>query len=256
MKIKNKILVTIILILVLILIIIGIIIFSRKIDLSDNNIINNNMIELADNMILPEIGELSEEETEQVNEIKTDLGFTGNTDLYEVQENYGVKVAVVKPSIKYKVAFSGMIKKQIPEMNELDNIIKENHPKYAGIYVEENSKEKFLELIHNNTKSTYKFNDQGYLRIDNKNSQNENDKILEQCINGNKLYILSISSNCYIVDDVTGEILSYNFEKLDKYKTYEYFNDNDKFIIFLTENNNNLLSTDEITNSFYSLISQ
>ena len=61
-------------------------------------------------------------------------------------------------------------------------------------------------------------------------------------------------SVCYIVDNLTGEIWDYNFENMDKYQTYEYFEDNDKMIIFITENTNNLLSNSDIFNSIIELM--
>ena len=35
--------------------------------------------------------------------------------------------------------------------------------------------------------------------------------------------------------------MDFNFEKLDRYQTYEYFKDNNNCIIFITENSNKLL---------------
>lgn len=219
---------------------------------SNDNIINKS-IEISE--VIPEEDKLPEEKKEQISEIKTNLGITGNSELYEIQNNNNIEIPVIKASVKYKVAFSGMIKNKKPEINEIDNIIKENHPKYAGIWIDSNSREKFLELVKNNTKSTYVIDENGYLKIKNKNQQNENDKKIENIINGNKLYIFSISSTCYIVDDVTGEILDYCFENLDRYQTYEYFNDDDKYVIFVTENKNNLLKENEIFESLVRLIS-
>ena len=40
---------------------------------------------------------------------------------------------------------------------------------------------------------------------------------------------------------------------MDKYQTYEYFNSENQYIIFITENKNNQLSSEEILNSVISL---
>ena len=96
--------------------------------------------------------------------------------------------------------------------------------------------------------------DGGYLKIDEKNNQNENDKKIEKIIKSKKQYILDISSVCYIVDDITGEILDYNFENMDKYQTYEYFEDNDKMIVFINENKGNQMSNKEIFKSVINLL--
>lgn len=144
-----------------------------------------------------------------------------------------------------------MIKKTIPSFEELDKILEQNLPKYSGIWIEQDSRNKILKLLNNSEKnnSKYSINNEGYLEIAEKNSQTDYDKKIENTIKGKKQYILDVSSVCYIVDDVTGEILDYNFENIDKYQTYEYFEDGDKNIIFINQNTNKQLTDSEIINS-------
>lgn len=194
-------------------------------------------------------------ENTNVEELKNEVGATGNADIYEVEKEYdGRNIITVKPSIKYKVAFAGMIKKSKPNMNELDNILNQKLPKKNGIWVEEKSRDKILALFNNKVNSKYTIDNEGYLKIESKNNQNDNGKKIEKIINGNKQYILDISSICYIVDDVTGEILDYNFENMDKYQIFEYFEDNDKIIVFITQNKAGLLTDNEIFNSIIRLL--
>jgi FtsZ-interacting cell division protein ZipA len=200
----------------------------------------------------------TQEESKISNEEKTEIieetGKKGDSDLYEIQEGEdSVKIATIKSSVKYKVAFAGMIKNKVPEKEELDDILEKNHPKYAGIWVKSESQSEFLKYISSVTKSEYEINENGYLKIKNKKNQNEYDKKIEEIINGNKLYIIDISSTCYIVDEITGEILDYNFEDMDEYQTYQYFEDGDKKIIFITENQNNQLTVKEIIESVIEL---
>lgn len=255
MKMKN-IKVYIGVIIIIAILIIGLLFFRIKKDNKEKNDIENNVYQnISINEIISEENNISEYEKVEINQLKQNVGITGNSELYEVQEDfYNTKVVTVKSSVKYKVAFSGMIKNGEPEIKELDNITKENHPKYAGIWIYENDRETFLNLLKNVTKSDYKIDEDGYLRILDKNNQNDNDKKLEKIIKGSKLYIIRISSTCYIVDDVTGEILDYNFENIDKYQTYEYFEDDDKMIIFITENKNEQLKDDNIINSVINLL--
>ena len=161
----------------------------------------------------------------------------------------------MKPSLKYKVAFAGMIKNSIPKMNEIDKISEESLPQYTGIWIEKNSRNKILQLVNGeNTNSKYYIDEQGYLKINQKNNQNDNDRKIENAINNDKQYILDISSVCYIIDNVTGEILDYNFEKMDSYQTYEYFKDDNRMIIFINENSSNQLTEKEILESVINLI--
>ncbi len=157
----------------------------------------------------------------------------------------------VKANVKYKVALAGMIKKTLPSFEELDKILEQKSPKYRGIWIEQNSRDKLLKLFNSSEKinSKYSINNEGYLEIVEKNFQTNYDKKIENAINGEKQYILDISSVCYIVDDVTGEILDYNFENMDKYQTYEYFKDGDKNIIFINQNTDNQLASSEIIDS-------
>ena len=41
-----------------------------------------------------------------------------------------------------------MIKKSAPKYDELDNILKQNLPKYAGIWIEKDSRDKLLKLFN------------------------------------------------------------------------------------------------------------
>lgn len=191
---------------------------------------------------------------EEKTEIIEETGKQGDYDLYEIQEGEdSVKIATIKSSVKYKVAFAGMIKNKVPEKEELDDLLEKNHPKYVGIWIKSESQSEFLKYISSVTKSEYEINENGYLKIKNKKNQNEYDKKIEEIINGNKLYIIDISSTCYIVDEITGEILDYNFEDMDEYQTYQYFEDGDKKIIFITENQNNQLTVKEIIESVIEL---
>lgn len=234
----------------LILILIAFAFLQHKKDKNENNQIEANILEEVDK------NQISYQENVTVDELKNEIGATGNTDIYEIQQEYdGRNIITVKANIKYKVAFAGMIKSSTPKMDELDEILNENHPKENGIWIEKQSRDKILEIFNNDKiNSKYIIDDNGYLKIEDKNNQNEIDKKLEKIINGNKQYILDISSVCYIVDEITGEILDYNFENMDKYQTYEYFEDNDKMIIFVTQNKTNILTEEKIFNSVIELL--
>ena len=147
-----------------------------------------------------------------------------------------------------------MIKDRQPNKNELDEIMEENHPQKAGIWIYEKDRKNFLDLLKNITKSEYEITSDGYLKIVDIKNTNENDKKIQKIINGDKLFVIRISSICYIIDDITGEILDYNFEQIDEYQTYEYFKDEDKMIIFITQNKEKQLEEKEIIQSIIDLM--
>ena len=248
MKIKNK-KVIILVVLLIMFVAILVLLFNKRIQ-KDNN--QNNFEKYGEQV---DKNQIEYQPDVTVEEIKNEIGATGNTDIYEVEQEYdGRNILAIKPSIKYKVAFAGMIKNAKPSMSELDNIIEEKLPHKTWIWVEEKSRDKILEIFNDgDVNSKYLIDDDGYLKIDRKNNQNDNDKKIEKIIKGKKQYILDISSVCYIVDDITGEILDYNFENMDKYQTYEYFEDKDKYIVFVTENSNNVLTNLEIFKSIINL---
>lgn len=248
----------IILILILLTLIVIVSIFlanKRKIkNVNENN--NKQTEENTPNVENKKNEEIPETEQKQIiEEIKEDVGATGDNDLYEVKEGYdNQKTISIKSSVKYKVAFAGIIKDGQPNKNELDEIMQKSHPQNAGIWIYEKDRKSFLNLLKNVTKSEYEITSDGYLKITNSKNANENDKKIQKIINGDKLFVIRISSICYIIDDITGEILDYNFEQIDEYQTYEYFKDEDKMIIFITQNKEKQLEEKEIIQSIIDLM--
>ena len=113
---KNKIILSgIIILLIVALIITGINLNNNKKSVAVNNIATDNVVKDISNMgnIIEESN--SKEENEEINEIKYNMGVTGDSNIYEIQKDEydDREVVVVKPSIKYKVAFTGMIKKDL-----------------------------------------------------------------------------------------------------------------------------------------------
>lgn len=249
---KNKKIITTFVVIIINIITITIIKMNLKNKETKNNenIINDIYTEIDKNQI-------SYNKNARVDDLKNDTGITGDSNIYDVQSEYdGRKVLNVKSEIKYKVAFSGMIEKKIVSLNEINNIYEKNMPHNNGIWIEKTSKEKILDYLNSTEElnSKYEIDNAGYLKIGEKNSQNEKDEKIEKLINDDKQYIFDISSICYIVDEVTGEILDYSFENMDKYQIYEYFEDDNKKIVFITENKDNQLSKKDIFNSVLDML--
>lgn len=188
-------------------------------------------------------------------ELKEEYKFTGSNDIYEMKtEADGRKVINVKANINYKVAFCGMIKKEKPKFEELDSIYDSSHIQRSGIWINQDSREKILNYLNSNLGYTYDVNEEGYLDIKEKEAQSETDMKIENLINGEKQYILDISSVYYMIDTVTGEIVDNPYNELEEYQTYDYCENEDKMIIFISENINNKLREDEIFESIINLI--
>lgn len=182
-----------------------------------------------------------------IEEIKDRTGVLGDTSLYQIDKEYdGRKVLNIKNEIQYKVAFSGIIQQELPKIEEVDKIMNENHPLKTGIWIERKSQNKFLELLKGNVQSSYNINKEGYLIIESKEEQNENDKKLEELINSNKLILVTISSIYYEVDSETGKIQEYPFEKLDPYKAYDCIVNDNNIIVVITTNLANKLTNEQI----------
>lgn len=260
---KKKIIIGVAIILVVLVIIVAAILINNKENdkVAVDNTATGNIIEENNNTknnVEEEIN--TDEENQKIDEIKYNTGATGDSNIYEVQiDSYdGREVVVVKPSIKYKVAFTGMVKNDLPQMQEVNQIYEDNKPEKNGIWVESDSRDKILSMFNNSGifNNTYTIDQDGYIIIQGESNPNENDTKVINAINSEKQYILSVSSICYIVDDLTGEIQRYSFENMDRYQTYEYFDNGNQYIIFLTENKNNQLSDIEIINSLIGLLEQ
>lgn len=192
-----------------------------------------------------------------VNELKEETGATGNEDIYQVEEEYdGRKILTIKPSIQYKVAFAGMIKGEKPEFSEIDKIYEENLVNNNGIFVKKDSQDIFINLLKSCTNSEYYFDENNMLKIKNQNTPNQNDNILNSKINGDNQYCVDISGTCYIVDQISGQIQNYDFELMDNYQPYQYYKDNNKYLIFITENKNKKLENNELIQDFIDLIEE
>lgn len=233
------------LIIFIIVIIIGIVIIMNSLNLK-----NKNNESTSENNLIEENVQKEENETQEqeniINEIKEKQGLKADNNLYEVNTEYdGRKVLNIKASVEYKVAFAGIIKQSAPTMQEIDKIINENYPKEKGVWVSKQSREGFLNILKENTNSEYEIDEEGYLKIKNKNQQNDNDKKIENLIK-NKKIIITISSMYYEIDNVTGEIVEYPFEKLDNYQTYDQIRNNDDLIIVITSNKNKKITNQEI----------
>lgn len=177
-----------------------------------------------------------EENKEKINQMLTDQGFKADENIYEIGKEYdGREVVIVKSGIQYKVALAGVLKKSIPEFNELNELLSKA-PTHTGFWIEENSREKFLNIIKNITNANYKIDENGYLIQTENWRMNKYDKKIQKMLSEEKLCVFDISSKTYLVDEVTGEIQEYPFEEMDPYSGYEYFESDNKEMFIISEN--------------------
>ena len=173
---------------------------------------------------------------EEINKIAENQGLQADENIYEIGKEYdGREVIVVKSNIKYKVALAGMIEAQKPEFSSLNETL-EKAPKHTGIWIPEQSREKFLSILKKITNATYTINEDGFLIQKENWILNEYDKSISKMLTDEKLHIFDISSITYVVDEVTGEIQEYPFEEMDPYTEYEYFEAEDKDMFIISEN--------------------
>lgn len=221
----------------------------------------NNLKEHKENNIenpyttIDKNNEISYNNTSTVDELKKDTGASGDDNIYEIQTEYdGKKVLNVKANIQIQTAFAGMIKHEKPEKENIEKIYNENSPKNAGIWVEEQSREKIKDSINELTKSKYDIDENGYIKISQKIGENQYDKIIEKAIKSDNQYILSISGEYYQIDALTGQVQIQLFEEMDPYQPYSYIQDEKRMIIFITENKKEKLSKNEIAKSIFEVL--
>lgn len=235
-----------ILVLILIVIVIGISIkYIKKV--KNKNKIDKTYNEMKQNSLMYN-------NTATVDDLKEEYGMSGNDDLYDVETEYdGRQVLKVKATENFKVAFTGLVKGTKNSIENSSEIFESEYPTENGIWIEKNSREKIEKYLNENMKSKYKINEKGYLTISEKKSSKEDNEI-EKIINGNKQYIIGISGINYYIDALTGEAVDNPFEELDKYQTYAYCQDEDKMVIFITENKSKALQNSEIFESVLELM--
>lgn len=235
-----------ILVLILIVIVIGISIkYIKKV--KNKNKIDKTYNEMKQNSLMYN-------NTATVDDLKEEYGMSGNDDLYDVETEYdGRQVLKVKATENFKVAFTGLVKGTKNSIENSFEIFESEYPTENGIWIEKNSREKIEKYLNENMKSKYKINEKGYLTISEKKSSKEDNEI-EKIINGNKQYIIGISGINYYIDALTGEAVDNPFEELDKYQTYAYCQDEDKMVIFITENKSKALQNSEIFESVLALM--
>lgn len=235
-----------ILVLILIVIVIGISIkYIKKV--KNKNEIDKTYNEMKQNSLMYN-------NTATVDDLKEEYGMSGNDDLYDLETEYdGRQVLKVKATENFKVAFTGLVKGTKNSIENSSEIFESEYPTENGIWIEKNSREKIEKYLNENMKSKYKINEKGYLTISEKKSSKEDNEI-EKIINGNKQYIIGISGINYYIDALTGEAVDNPFEELDKYQTYAYCQDEDKMVIFITENKSKALQNSEIFESVLALM--
>ena len=245
---KKKIL--IIVLVIVILLIIGIIVTISILNKGKDEDTN------SENITSPEVPDVEIDKNQvdynnnaTVNELKDFTGASGDSELYEVATEYdGRKVLKIKDNKQYDVAIAGIIKQGKPEFSEVETL-KEKGPNKTGIWVSEKSRTDFLNLLEGQTNSQYSINDEGYLEIKDKSSQNEIDKKLESLISSDKQFAIDVSGTDYIIDSVTGEIVENPFEQLDAYQAFDYIANDGSYIIVVTTNKEKALQKSEILNS-------
>ena len=148
-----------------------------------------------------------------------------------------------------------MITGNAPTLNEIDSIFEKNAPTKNGIWIIEKDRNKILNYLNNNDKLDFKYKiEDGYLKISDDSKSSSLDKKIRKIIDGNKQIILDISSVYYMVDTVTGDIVDNPYNELSKSQTYEYVQDENKMIIFVTENAEKILTENDIFDSIINLL--
>lgn len=234
------------LIIIIVVILIAVFVYYFK---KDENADDTNIIEYT-----PQEGveidknQISYKPNATVSELKKDVGATGDDSIYDIVSEYdGRKILTIKPDIQFNIVLAGIIENQKPEgkpesLRQYD----QDFQNKTGIWVEQESRETFLNLLHSTTQNTYSINSDGYLSYDDNSNSNEIDKKIQEIINSNNLYIISMKGTCYVADEISGEIVEYPFEQMDPYQTCEFYEKDNKKIFVTTTNKENKLSSEEI----------
>ena len=177
--------------------------------------------------------------------MQSEINSTANSNIYYVDEEYdGRKILQVRPVIQYEVDLAGILKNEKPEENEIGDLLR-NGPQKNGIWISEQSRQAFGNLLKNNYINNFYITDDGYLQA-NENVVGDLTTKLVNMINSNKLYIINMTGTAYERDYISGEITEYPFEAMDPYQVIQSYIMDDSIILEITSNKANKLSNKEI----------
>ena len=195
--------------------------------------------------------EVTYQENVTVGELKNEVGASGNDEIYEIMSEYdGRKFLSIKPEVQFDVVLVGLLAGKMPEL-DLEKLEKKTSVFQGkkGIWIEKNSREEFLKLLRETTKCSYKIDNEGYLVCEQEQGGNDIDKGLQQTLLGDELRIVAVTGSCYTVDEISGEVVEYPFEKMDPYQTSETFKKDKQKICVLSTNEKGKLAGEEIIRS-------
>lgn len=258
MKIRKKVMIPVFI--VIILLVVVAILYINKNQEEGNTSLNNNQINSQEdqNVVQNEnIGEQnevantnSEEENERINSVKEQYGFTGDNSLYTESNNE----LSIKPDIAYRTALIGSLEQRTPTYAEINSPNVNGEPTGKGVWITPSSREVFLTCINDVTNS-FEIDDDGYLKVKS-GANNKYTQKVDEIEQQNSLVIVDMTGIDYIVDVVTGDIFKNEFEAMDPYQVYEYFDyeDANKSMIFLNSNQSGKLSNQEIIDTMMDVI--
>ena len=250
---KNKKYIIIGLVVIVVILIVALIVFfSRKNNENVNNAETENVVnENTENNTNIVDQNIEKQNPEEIESIKNEINATGNTDIYYVDEEYdGRKILQIKPDVQFDVDLAGIMKNSKPEENEINELVGKE-PTNNGIWISEQSRERFSDLLKNNNINDFSISDDGYLQINNSENNDMANKLVNM-INSNNLYIINITGIAYERDYISGEITEYPFEDMDPTQAVEPYQKDNKIILEVTTNKMKELTESEILDAITS----
>ncbi len=242
--------------LVILIVIIGIIIFFINRKKSDDSGVENilltneiqNLSNIIDenNIIQNVFSEQAESDNlDEIRNMQTQINSTANPNIYKIEEEYdGRKILQIKPEVQYVVDLAGVLKNGKPLENEINELLK-GVPNKNGIWISEQSRQKFLNLLANNNINNFYISDDGYLQS-SESTESQLAIKLENMINSDNLYVINMTGIAYERDYISGEIVEYPFEDMDPYQIIEPYKIENSAILAITSNKENKLEQKEI----------
>ena len=258
MKINKKKLIFFVII-VIAIIVLCVFLFTKKNKETENkeNIDNTNNTkneveyQAMQNNLNIESQNISQEELEEINTLKNEIGSDANPNMYEVAEEYdGRKTLEIRPSIQFQTALAGALKNGMPTEQDI-NSLSDKFSYNKGVFITESSRQVFLDMLNDSNINEFEIQDDGYLVKKDVQLKSDNSQKLESLMNSGKLYVISMTGTCYMRDDITGEITEYPFEKMDPNQILEPFISNDYVLLAINSNKDNKINSNDILQSIF-----
>ena len=113
------------------------------------------------------------DDIEEIQKIKNEINSEADANIYQIEDDAGRKFLQIKPNIQFEVDLAGILKNAKPEESEINELLK-GRPIKKGIWISKQSRDKFLQILKNNSIENFYITNEGILKTKIQQPMNNN----------------------------------------------------------------------------------